>query len=262
MHIRTYHELTEADRSGLPDQIATQRRRVAGRLASVGRVVAVMSGKGGVGKSFVTAHLARALARAGQATGVLDADFNGPTIPQLLNLSVAGCTLHEGAIEPAVSAEGVRCFSMALLLEDGRPLAFRGPETEGHVWRETLEAAALREFLADVAWGALDQLLVDLPPGVQRFQELTELLVAAPAVLAVTIPTPESRDAVRRALRAAVERKATLLGVVENMVGGPFAGSAADDLAAEFGVPVLARVGFHPSADEWENLARGIGTPT
>src|SRR2546426_2161247 len=233
LNIRTYHELTEADRSDLPGQIGSQRRRVADRLATVRRVVAVLSGKGGVGKSFVTAGLARALARSGHATGVLDADFNGPTISALLSLPVARRTLHEDGIEPAVSAEGVRCFSMALLLEDGRPLAFRGPETEGHVWRETLEAATLREFLAHVAWGALDELLVDLPPGVQRFQELTEFLPARPAVLAVTIPTPESRDAVRRALRAANDGKATLLGVVENMVGGPFVGNAADELAAE-----------------------------
>src|SRR5437867_9190503 len=260
LNIRTYHELTEADRSGLVDQIAAQRRRVADRLATVRRVVAVLSGKGGVGKSFGTAGLARALARSGRATGVLDADLNGPTAPQLLHLPVARCTLHEDGIAPAVSAEGVRCFSMALLLEDGRPLAFRGPETEGHVWRETLEAATLREFLADVAWGALDELLVDLPPGVQRFQELAELLPAPPAVLAVTIPTPESRDAVRRALRAASYLNATPLGVVENMVGGPFAGSAADDLAAEFGIPVLARVPFHPSDALWENVVSKLGS--
>jgi ATP-binding protein involved in chromosome partitioning len=256
LNIRTYHELTEADRSDLPGQIGNQRRRVADRLATVRRVVAVLSGKGGVGKSFVTAGLARALARSGHATGVLDADFNGPTVPQMLRVPVASCKLHDNVIEPAVSAEGVRCFSMALLLEDGRPLAFRGPETEGHVWRETLEAAALREFLADVAWGALDELLVDLPPGVQRFQELSELLAAPPAVLAVTIPTPESRDAVRRALRAAVERKATLLGVVENMVGGPFTGRAADELAEEFAIPVLARVPFHPADGIWEDIVR------
>jgi ATP-binding protein involved in chromosome partitioning len=258
LNIRTYHELTEADRSGLVDQIVAQRRRVADRLATVRRVVAVLSGKGGVGKSFVTAGLARALARSGQATGVLDADFNGPTIPALLTLPVARCTLHDDGIEPALSSEGVRCFSMALILEDGRPLAFRGPETEGHVWRETLEAAALREFLADVAWGALDQLLVDLPPGVQRFQELTELLAAPPAVVAVTIPTPESRDAVRRALRGAVEREATLLGVVENMVGGPFTGSAADELASEFGIPVIARIPWHPTPDTWDAIALSL----
>src|SRR5438552_12233186 len=145
LNIRTYHELTAADRSGLADQNGAQRRRVDDRLASVRRVVAVLSGKGGVGKSFVTAGLARALARSGRSTGVLDADFNGPTIPALLSLPVTRCTLHDDAIEPAVSAEGVRCFSMALLLEDGRPLAFRGPETEGHVWREALETGALRE---------------------------------------------------------------------------------------------------------------------
>ncbi len=259
LNIRTYHELSEADRSGLVDQIVAQRRRVADRLATVRRVVAVLSGKGGVGKSFVTAGLAGALARSGRTAGVLDADFNGPTAPQLLHLPVTSCTLHDGVIEPLVSAEGVRCFSMAFLVEDGRPLAFRGPETEGHVWRGTLEAAALREFLADVAWGALDELLVDLPPGVQRFQELTELLPAPPAVLVVTIPTPESRDAVRRALRAAIDRKATPLGVVENMVGGPFAGSAADELAAEFGIPVLARIPWHPSPEVWTALATTIG---
>jgi len=259
LNIRTYRDLTEADRSGLVDQIVAQRRRVADRLASVRRVVAVLSGKGGVGKSFVTAGLARALARSGRVAGVLDADFNGPTIPALLGLPVARCTLHDDSIEPAVTSEGIRCFSMALLLEDGRPLAFRGPDAEAFVWRGALEAAALREFLADVAWGALDELLVDLPPGVQRFQELTELLPAPPAVLAVTIPTPESRDAVRRALRGAIDRKATPLGVVENMVGGPFAGSAADELAAEFGIPVLARIPWHPSAEIWTALAVIIG---
>src|SRR2546427_10155405 len=259
LNIRTYHELTDADRSGLVDQIVAQRRRVADRLATVRRGGAVLSGKGGVGKSFVTAGLARALARSGRAAGGLGADFNGPTAPQLLHLPVPSCTLPDCVIEPLVSAEGVRCFSMTFLVEDGRPLAFRGPDTESFVWRGALEAATLREFLADVAWGALDELLVELPPGVQRFQELTELLPAPPAVLAVTIPTIESRDAVRRALRAAIDQKATLLGVVENMVGGPFAGSAADELAAEFAVPVLARVPWHPTADTWAALAGRLG---
>src|SRR6058998_2461809 len=254
LNIRTYHELTEADRSGLVDQIAAQRRRVADRLATVRRVVAVLSGKGGVGKSFVTAGLARALARSGQAAGVLDADFNGPTIPALLTLPVARCRLHDDGIEPAVSSEGVRCFSMALLLEDGRPLAFRGPEAESFVWRGTLEAAALREFLADVAWGRLDLLLVDLPPGMQRFAELAELLPEPPPVVAVTIPPPESEEAVRRALRAARDRGAPCLGVIENMTGGPFSGDAGDALAREFGIPVLARVPFHPTDDVWDAI--------
>ena len=261
LNMRTYHELTEPDRSGLPDQIAAQRRRVAARLEGVGGVVAVMSGKGGVGKSFVTAGLARALARGGEgAAGVLDADFNGPTIPALLHVPVTGCTVHDDAVVPAVSPDGVRCFSMALLLQDGRPLRFRGPETESHVWRETLEAATLREFLADVAWGALDRLLVDLPPGIQRFQELVDLLPAPPAVLTVTIPTAESRDAVRRAMQFARERGAELLGVVENMVDGPFAGDAGEALAGEFTIPLLARVPFNPNPTVWDALAHRVGS--
>src|SRR5437899_11790845 len=103
LNIRTYHELTEADRSGLAGQIADQRRRVALRLAGVRRGLAVLSGKGGVGQGVVTAGLARALARAGRITGVLDADFNGPTAPQLRQLPVARCTLPAHSIEPAGS---------------------------------------------------------------------------------------------------------------------------------------------------------------
>src|SRR2546421_4302623 len=101
MHIRTYHQLTEPDRSGLPGQIAAQRRRVAARLAGVRRVVAVMSGKGGVGKSFVTAGVARAPARCGRATGGLDADFNGPPVPSLPPPPLARCPLHDDPPAPA-----------------------------------------------------------------------------------------------------------------------------------------------------------------
>jgi ATP-binding protein involved in chromosome partitioning len=255
LNIRTYHELTEPDRSGLPDQIAAQRRRVADRLAGVRRVLAIMSGKGGVGKSFVTAGLARALTRSGRPTGLLDADFNGPTAARLLGLADARLKVQGDRVLPAVGVDGVKLISMDQLLEDGRPLAFRGPEAESHVWRGTLEAAALREFLADVAWGALDQLLVDLPPGMQRYAELAELLPAPPAVLTVTIPTRESREAVRRAMRFARERGSTLVGIIENMAGGAFSGTAGDDLAAEFGIPLLARIPWHPTPDIWEGLA-------
>jgi len=245
--MRTYHQLTDPDRSGLAAQIGAQRRRVAERLAGVGRILAVMSGKGGVGKSYVTAHLGRALARGGKAVGVVDADLNGPTIPALLQAS--------GTTPPAVGLDGVKCISMGLLLADGAPLAFKGPSAESFVWRGAMEAAALREFLGDVEWGTLDVLLLDLPPGMQRYLELCDLLGAPPAVLTVTIPTPESRDAVRRAMRAAVDRGSELLGIVENMVGGELQGSAAADLSREFGTPVLARIPWHPTPDTWNQLA-------
>src|SRR6266567_8636455 len=108
LNIRTYHELTEADRSGLPDQIGAQRRRVADRLASVRRVVAVMSGKGGVGKSYVTAGLARALARHGRAVGVLDADLNGPTVARLLAAPDGAVIVQGDGVAPVAGADGVR----------------------------------------------------------------------------------------------------------------------------------------------------------
>ena len=247
--MRTYHQLTDPDRSGLADQIGAQRRRVAEQLAGVKRIVAVMSGKGGVGKSYVTAHLGRALARGGQAVGVLDADLNGPTIPGLLQLP------HTPPSQPpAVGLDGVKCVSMGQFLQDGAPLAFRGPQSESFVWRGAMEATALRELLGDVVWGSLDMLLLDLPPGMQRYIELCDILGSPPGVLTVTIPTPESRDAVRRAMRAAVERGSQLLGIVENMVGGELKGSAADELSQEFGAPVLARVPWHPTPDTWSAL--------
>src|SRR5437762_6563206 len=245
--MRTYHQLTDPDRSGLADQIGAQRKRVAERLAAVQRIVAVMSGKGGVGKSYVTAHLARGLARAGRSVGVLDADLNGPTIPGLLQVSPT-------VQPPAIGLDGVKCVSMGQFLAEGAPLAFTGPAAESFVWRGAMEASALREFLGDVEWGDLDILLLDLPPGMQRYIELCDILGTPPAVLTVTIPTPESRDAVRRAMRAALERGSELLGIVENMVGDEFPGSAGDDLAGEFGVPILARLPWRPTPDTWAGL--------
>ncbi|HEY7192756.1 MAG TPA: P-loop NTPase [Gemmatimonadales bacterium] len=249
--MRTYHQLTDPDRSGLAAQIGAQRQRVAERLAGVRRIVAVMSGKGGVGKSYVTANLGRAVARSGRIVGVLDADLNGPTIPALLQASPA-------TRPPAIGLDGVKYVSMGQFLDDGAPLAFKGPSAESFVWRGAMEASALREFLGDVEWGVLDLLLLDLPPGMQRYLELCDLLGAPPAVLTVTIPTPESREAVRRAMRAAADRGSALLGIVENMVGGELKGSAGDDLAREFGVPVIARIPWHPTPDTWSALGRTL----
>ena len=257
MSFRTYHQVGGPDGSGIAEQVGAQRDRVQRRLRSVRRIIAVMSGKGGVGKSFVTAHLAAVLARTGRAVGVLDADFNGPTAVGLLD-AVGPLHVGDEAVEPRSGVNGVRCVSMAHLLEEGRPLEFRGPQAESFVWRGALEAAALREFLGDVAWGALDYLLIDLPPGLQRLNELCDLLSSPPDVLTVTIPTAESCDAVRRALRAAVERDGRALGLVENMVGPQFPGDAGRVLSEEFGIPVLARIPWHPTPDIWHRLAERL----
>jgi ATP-binding protein involved in chromosome partitioning len=254
--IRTYGQVTEADRSGLGGQVAAQRERVAARLASVAHVVAIVSGKGGVGKSLVSAGLAAALARSGRAVGLLDADLHGPTAARMLGVRAGSLVVREEGVEPARAPSGVRVMSSDLLLEEGAPLAWREPGHERFVWRGALAAGMLREFLADVAWGALDALLVDMPPGSERLDTLAELVPGLRGAVVVTIPSEASYRAVRRGVEAARSGGVPVLGVVENMAGyrcsscretGPlFAGDAGERLARDAGAPLLARIPFAP----------------
>jgi len=267
---RTYREVTGDDQSRLGEQVAAQRQRVQERLRGVARVVAIMSGKGGVGKSYVTAAIARGLTRRMTgAVGVLDADLASPTTGRLLDAR-GPLRVDEDGVHPACGSEGIVVCSMDLLLDEGAPLTWREPASERFVWRGTLEAGALREFLADVVWGELDVLLVDLPPGTDRLDDLTELVPTLAGAIAVTIPSEESRRSVERAMRRAAQAGVPLLGVVENMSGyacadcGAIAplyeGSAGAVLADTFGVPLLYRLPFLPgdranSADVLDALA-------
>ena len=258
MTFRTYHDVPGADRSRLGEQVGEQRRRVSERMSAVRRVLGIVSGKGGVGKSYVTAGLATALAcRDADGVGVLDADLESPTVARLLGAR-GPVRADAEAVHPVVAPSGVRVFSMDLLLREGEPLRWRSEGSEAFVWRGTLEAGALREFLADVAWGALDVLLVDLPPGTDRLFDLRALVPDLAGALAVTIPTEESHRSVARAIRSAGAAGVRVLGIVENMSGyacptcgaiGPlFPGDAGEKLATEFALPLLARLPFVPAA--------------
>ncbi len=256
--IRTYADLEGPDSSGLGDQLALQRRRVDRRMKTVGAVLGVASGKGGVGKSFVAATLASAFARGGRSAGLLDADLNGPTAPSLLGLPRRSLSVTEDGVVPPVDSAGLRVFSTDLLLEDGEPLRWRGPAADGSLWLGALEKGAFREFLSDVTWGELDVLVVDLPPGAQRLVELAELVPKRTRALGLTIPTSASKAAVARSLRAAGDRGLPIAGLVENMSGyacegcgevGPLhPGDAGDALARELGLPLLARIPFDAEA--------------
>ena len=256
LKFRTYHQVEGSDVSDLGGQVGRQRSRVAERLASVDRVVAVMSGKGGVGKSYVTAGIALAAAEQDRRTGVLDADLAGPTTARMLGAKGPLVAETDG-VHPAVGRLGLKVFSTDLLLAEGAPLRWKSESNEPFVWRGALEAGALREFLSDVVWGELDLLLIDLPPGTSRLQDLAELVPDLAGVVAVTIPSEESFQAVSRAMRAAHDAGLRLLGVVENMAGYRcsdcgaikplFPGDAGDRLARDFEVPVLARIPFAPS---------------
>jgi ATP-binding protein involved in chromosome partitioning len=253
---RTYFDVPDADRSGLSKQIAEQRRRVAERLAKVRRVVLVMSGKGGVGKSYLTAALARAVAgRTKGGVGVLDADLRSPTVARLLQAGGPLTVLDDGVC-PAVGVDGIKVMSTEFLLAEGRPLEWRGPAQERFVWRGSLEVGTLREFLSDVLWGELDVLLVDLPPGADGAVELGGLIPSLTGAVAVTIPSEESRASVSRTMRAAREAGIRLLGVIENMSGYRcdgcaatrplFTGNAGAELADDFQVELLGRMPFSP----------------
>jgi ATP-binding protein involved in chromosome partitioning len=250
---RTYFDVEGGDRSALGEQVGRQRGRVVERLRDVRRVVAVISGKGGVGKSYVTAALARSVAQRGAPAGVLDADLQSPTVARLLG-AAGPLRVTDDGVEPALGADGVRIVSTDLLLDDGRPLAWRSPAGETHVWRGAAEAGVLREFLADIAWGTLDVLLVDMPPDAGRLADLATLVPNKLAAIAVTIPSDESARSVHRALSAARDTGVPLLGIIENMSGyscgtcdtiGPlFTGDAGARLSAGFDVPLLARLPF------------------
>lgn len=275
LSFRTYNEVIGEDRSQLGGQVGAQRERVADRLRTVKQVIAVMSGKGGVGKSYVTAGLALALAQRQYRVGVLDADLASPTVARMLDASGplrvdsdgvhparAGSGKQKAAVAVAASLPrppaSLVVFSSDLLLADGTPLKWKEPGTEQFVWRSVLETGALREFLSDVAWGELDVLLIDLPPGTDKLGDLAQLVPSLAGAIAVTIPSEESRRSVERAMRSAVSAGVTLLGVIENMSGyecagcgrvdSLFEGQAADALTTEFGVPLLGKLPFRAFA--------------
>jgi ATP-binding protein involved in chromosome partitioning len=256
--MKGYRDIAGDGGSNIVGQVAAQQARLAARMAAIRATVAVVSGKGGVGKSSVTANLAAALVARGLAVGVLDADLNGPSMAKMLGVRGEPLRVGAGGVLPAVSADGVRILSMDLLLPgDDTPVVWDAPtQAEAHTWRGTMEGTALREFLADTAWGTLDLLLLDLPPGADRLPTLLDLLPGLTGAVVVTIPSGVSHLVVRRAMTLARERGARLLGLVENMAGyvcptcgtlGPlFDGPGAEATAGEHGLPFLGRVPFDP----------------
>src|SRR5262249_28368133 len=156
--MKRYKDIAGDGGSNIVGQVADQQGRLRARLSAIRRTVAIVSGKGGVGKSSITAGLAAALAAEGYAVGVLDADLNGPSMAKMLGVRGQRLAVTPDGVEPARSAEGIRVVSMDLLLAaDETPVVWDAPtQSEAHTWRGTMEASALREFLTDTAWGALD----------------------------------------------------------------------------------------------------------
>jgi ATP-binding protein involved in chromosome partitioning len=256
--MKRYKDIVGDGGSGIVSQVEEQQRRLAERLARVRHVVAVLSGKGGVGKSSVTANLASAFVRDGLAVGVLDADLNGPSIAKLLGVRGRSLPVTADGILPPETREGIRVMSMDLLLpSDETPLTWEATtQAESHVWRGNMEANALREFLADTAWGPLDLLLVDLPPGADRLTTVAGLVPRMSGTVVVTIPSEVSHLVVKKSVSVAREVRAPILGLLENMAGyvcgecgavGPlFHGPEGNGVAAKLGIPFLGQIPFDP----------------
>lgn len=249
------------------EDLAEARARVGEAVAGVQRAVAVMSGKGGVGKSLVAVNLAIALAQRGSRVGLFDADFQGPSVPKMLGLRGQPLRIGtDGSLRPIPGPAGLVVQSMDFFLQGSEPLEWEGPAGEAAPLRSAMESAALADLLGRTAWGELDTLVIDLPPGADRLPELAGWLPRLCA-LAVAIPTEVALLAVERSLRRAHAARVPVLGLIENCASascsvcgaeGPlYREASAEALAAAHGIEILARLPFDPALAQ----AADAGTP-
>jgi ATP-binding protein involved in chromosome partitioning len=214
----------------------------------LGRVIAVSSGKGGVGKSTVATNLAVVLAKGGARVGLMDADVYGPNVPRMMGVNAPPAVLDEKIVP--LEAHGVKVISLGFLIERDQPAIWRGP----------IVMKIMNQFLRDVAWGQLDWLLVDMPPGTGDAQ--LSLVQATHVAGAIIVTTPQE-VAVGDALRGAkmFQRvNVPVIGIVENMswfecphCGKPsalFGTGGGERLANELGLPLLGQVPLHPKIME------------
>jgi len=220
------------------------------RMSKVKHKIAVISGKGGVGKTLVTVNLAVSLALRGRngRVGIFDADIHGPCVPKMLGMK--GNRLEAGppGVFPALGPLNIKVVSMGFLLQsDDEPVIWRGP----------LKMGAIKQFLSEIIWGDLDYLLVDLPPGTgDEPLSVLQLLPDIDGVIIVTIPSEVSQDVVKKAITFARKMEAPIIGIIENMsdlicphCGGKievFNRGGGEKMAKEMGVPMLGSIPLDP----------------
>ena len=214
--------------------------------SSVKKVIAVASGKGGVGKSFVTTMLAASAARKGLKVGILDADITGPSIPKAFGLS-GGTIQSEHGIEPVVSNGGIRIMSLNMLVED---------PTDPVVWRGPVIAGAVKQFWTDVHWGDLDVMFVDMPPGTGDVPLTVFQSLPVDGVVIVSSPQKLVEMIVGKSVKMAKMMDKKVLGLVENMSyficpncsdkHEIFGESQAENLAKRFDIGNVVRLPINP----------------
>lgn len=218
--------------------------------SQVAHVIGVVSGKGGVGKSFITASYANQLAAQGYKAGILDADITGPSIPKMYGITGAAQASERG-IKPKVSKNGIKVISINLLLQD---------EEAPVIWRGPVIANMVTQFWTDVIWGELDYLLVDMPPGTGDVPLTVFQSLPVEGIVIVTSPQDLVQMIVKKAVNMAGLMKIPVLGVVENYSGficpdcnkryDIFGASKVDEAAAKLQMKVLGKVPVEPEYAE------------
>lgn len=239
-------------------QVIEQGKAVTNRMSRVKHKIAVMSGKGGVGKSSVTVNLANIFADKGYKVGILDVDLSGPCIPRMTGISDRKLEITPDGATPAVSPNGIKVASMELMLpSEASPTQWKGLWEDSAVWRGTVEMSVIREMISDVNWGDLDYLFIDMPPASSdKPPILSQYIPDLAGAVIVTIPSEISQLIVKKSIIFLNrELKIPIIGLIENMSGAVcpncdhaielFKGSGETaGLLKDLKLPLLGRVPF------------------
>jgi ATP-binding protein involved in chromosome partitioning len=271
--IRGYRDVANHAAEDVIAQVTAQTDRLQARLAEVRRVVVIASGKGGVGKSALTANLAVALANGVHRVGALDADLNGPSLARMLGAAGQPLRVGEQGVQPATGSNDVAVVSTDLLLPESAPLRWKPPaasEQSGapaFVVQSMYEGTVLRELLGDTAWGDLDYLLIDAPPGTDKLVRLLQLLPTPPITILVTTPSQMARNVVARSATL-MRQQGGLCGLVLNMAAQVcdrcghrqplFGAPTTAELELETGLEVWASIPFDPRLAETTDSGRPL----
>jgi Mrp family chromosome partitioning ATPase len=240
-------EMTDEEKRRIGIGVPQQDKGAAEDLNDIQRVIAVMSGKGGVGKSLVSGLLAVALRQAGHRVGILDADITGPSIPKMFFPDGAKLGMSPMGPMPPQTRSGIKVMSINLLLEQ---------EDMAVIWRGPLVSGAIKQFWGDIFWGVLDYLVVDLPPGTSDASLTVMQSLPMSGIVLVSSPQDLAGMVVRKAANMALQMHTPILGLIENMsyfecpdtgkryeIFGP---SHAEQVASQIGVPFLGRLPIDP----------------
>jgi ATP-binding protein involved in chromosome partitioning len=240
-------ERNMAQLTAYKEQQAQEQQELKDRMGKIKHKIAIISGKGGVGKSTVTVNLAIAFAMQGKHVGILDADIHGPSVPRLLGLEGKKVKASPIGAFPVEGPLGLKVMSINFFLDEASPTIWRGP----------LKMRAIKQFLSEVVWGELDYLFIDLPPGTgDEPLSVAQLLPDLDGVVIVTMPTQLSSSIVKKAITFVERLNMQTIGVVENMSGFVcphcgkkteiFGSGGGEKMAKEARVPFLGSIPIDP----------------